>query len=213
MNTLVLAAVISFVGPSLHLSWEGGDLESQSVVTPSTAAQDAPTPGSDAVVPTPASGPSTSVCPCLGYRGREHCYCLQNGVKCGCNRSIGSEWEMAAGRAVRKTGKYLDPRTPLKTPPLTISIGEPEKPQDDTVPRKRADGKSWWKGPDGTWFGTTTLTEGQTYVSGTNQFVYRGGKMVHGSKMTADVAPKGRWENRRQCMGGYCRMVPVWVPQ
>lgn len=182
---------------SWSITERGGDPESASETV-------APSPGSVAAPPKDAAA-DLSICPCLGYRGKEHCYCLQRGVACGCNRTKGSEWNMESGRPVNKTGRYADPRreTFARSDAPAASA-----PADNTVPRQKSDGKWWWQGPTGTWFGTATLTEGQTYVSGTNRFVYRGGKMIPEMAVQIQQPAGGRWVKR--CYGSYCRME--WVP-
>jgi hypothetical protein len=111
---------------------------------------------------------------------------------------------MDGGRPVSKTGRYADPRR--STQP--IARREETAASDTSVPTHRADGKWWWQGPNGKWFGTATLTEGQTYVSGTSRFVLRGGKMVPEMAVQLQAPAGGRWVKR--CYGGYCRME--WVP-
>lgn len=197
----------SFTWPASEL--KGGD---QPAVVEE---QDAPSPGSGADGPLVESAPepSTAICPCLGYRGRAHCYCLQRGVACRCNRTTGSEWLMKNGRPVKKTGRYADPRGANAIARRDAPAAS--APQDDAAPRQRADGKWWWKGPQGDngewWSIASAPVEGQTYVYGTNRFVYRGGKMVPGSQMAADITPNGHFEIRRVCRGSYCENVRVWV--
>lgn len=186
------------------LEQKGGDPKAV-VVTP--PAQEAPPEGSGAVL-TPAPELSkTAVCRCQGSN-RGVCFCLQNRVPCKCHVSKGSVWNLnEQGRAVSKTGEYADPRKADSRGNATVARSNAPSgsaPPDD-VPRQRADGKWWWKGPDGTWFGTASLTEGQTYVSGTSRFVYRGGKMA--PEMGVVIQPSGHWE--RRCVGGVCRMY--WV--
>lgn len=120
------AGVFNAAGELVGVHW--GSTGNEVFFTPLSEVQSMFTPGSVAATAqpsSPATEPSTSVCKCLGYRGRQHCFCLQRGVACKCNSRTGSEWNMANGRPVNKTGRYLDPRTPLKTPPLAVSIGEP----------------------------------------------------------------------------------------
>lgn len=155
---------------------------------------------------TPSASPAadTSVCECLGYRGREHCACLQNGVKCQCNATKGSEWFNENGRPVRKTGRYLDPRQ--KDPEVAAA---PQASPDGTVPEKRADGQWWWN--DGTRDYCTTYqpVEGLEFNGPHGAFVFTGGKMVpKGSQMAVEIKqPTGHWETR--CYGSYCKRV--WV--
>lgn len=177
---------------------KGGDLPSTPVVTP-------PSSGSVVGSHSPAAEPSaskTAVCKCQGSN-RGVCFCLQNRVPCKCHVSKGSVWNLnEQGRAVSKTGQYADPRGNA-----TVARGNAPSgsaPVDDSVPRQRSDGKWWWKA-NGSWFGTASLTEGQTYVSGTNRFVYRGGKME--PEMAVVIQPSGHWE--RRCVGGVCRMY--WI--
>lgn len=92
------------------LEKKGGDRKSQSVVTPSTAAQDAPRSGAGQVSETTApESLKTTVCRCQDYK--EHlCLCLKAGVKCHCSRNVGSVWFVNEhGRATHKTGAKADP--------------------------------------------------------------------------------------------------------
>lgn len=153
------------------------------------------TPAAAAHTPT-APGADTSVCACEGSK-RGVCHCLARGVTCRCRPGVGSEWEMANGRPVRKTGRYLDPRTPLTQPMLVVTVGK-----DDTVPTKRTDGRYWFRRPDGRWCGVLELTNGATYTSGGYRFVYRNGRMETAQRT-------GRWVTR--CENGVCRRY--WVEQ
>lgn len=194
------------------LEKKGGDSPSTSVVTPKSA-QDAPPPGSVAGKPpaaTPAAEPSnTTVCRCQGYK--EHlCLCLKAGVKCHCSRTVGSVWSVNdQGRATHKTGAKADPRVPLKNETPANPTGE-----SGYIVWTRG-GVNYWNDSSGrSWHdGGTGLSEGTVYG---NRFVYRGGSMhelnqADGSKMAADIAPRGHWETRRVCRGSYCENVRVWV--
>lgn len=51
----------------------------------------------------------TGVCQC-GGTNKGVCYCLQSGIKCGCNASKGSVWNLTeSGKPIGKTGEYVNP--------------------------------------------------------------------------------------------------------
>lgn len=203
---LVLALVLCADPVTLQLDW-GDDLAS-SVQDASIRATDVPliAPGSGVPPTTPVvASELLSVCPCMGYK-RGVCHCLARGVTCKCSARIGSEWTMANGRPVRKTGRYLDPRTPLVEPMLAVSVGDV---LDDTVPTKRTDGRYWFKRPDGRWCGVASLTDGAEYTSGAYRFVYRNGRMTPAMAVQIAPAAKGRWVMR--CYGSFCRRE--WVSE
>lgn len=217
MNMLALALMLALgidhsgrlVSPT-----EGGD---QPAVVEE---QDAPSGGSGAEL-TPfvetAPEPSTAICPCLGYRGRAHCYCLQRGVACKCNRTTGSEWLMKDGRPVKKTGRYANPnqQSPVASRNATRETTDDSPGADNSVPRQRSDGLWRWKHPNGRWYtSATTPTEGREFKSGDVTFVVTNGRMtLKGSQMAADITPKGHYITVRVCHGNYCTYEKRWVPE
>ena len=201
MNAFIFAAVLC-ADLTLHLAWEGGDpVSADSAVVAETVA---PSPGSAAAPPKDAVA-DLSICPCLGYKGKAHCYCLQRGVQCRCNRTTGSEWNMDGGRPVNKTGRYADPRRapqPARSRELAAV--------DSSVPTLKSDGNYWWQGPSGLWYSrSSTPTEGSVIrqQDGTT-FVMRDGRMVPQMAVQIQAPAGGRWVKR--CYGSYCRME--WVP-
>lgn len=123
------AGVFNAAGELVGVHW--GSTGNEVFFTPLSEVQDLLTPGSVADLPaSTATEPSTSICPCLGYRGRAHCYCLQRGVACKCNRTTGSEWVMSDGKPVKKTGKYANPNNVAVTPsaPFSPAAGSSPSP-------------------------------------------------------------------------------------
>lgn len=218
MTAFVLALVLCADPVTLTLDWEGGDLAASSVQDASIRVTDDPltSRGSDVpAVSTPAvaSEPNTSVCPCRGSN-RGVCHCLARGVKCRCSANVGSVWEMADGRPVRKTGEYANPNQAV----AVISSSATASP--DVVAAspgyectQRSDGRWYWN--DGSGWRVTSVqpTDGTRFSGGGKSFVYRAGRMhAAPAKMAVQIQPpksSGRWVTR--CFGGYCRRV--WVPE
>lgn len=138
MNALILAALLAFEGPvTLRLDWEGGDRSTVATAQPE-ASHDATADSGARMMELPESASQTAICPCLGYRGRAHCYCLQRGVACKCNRTTGSEWIMENGKPVKKTGRYANPNNvvaPSNAAPFSPAAGSsPQPPGADSRP-------------------------------------------------------------------------------
>lgn len=87
----------------------GDDLSPNDSATTGTDAPNSPGPVVAPALTETATGPLTSVCPC-GGSNRGVCHCLATGVTCRCSPGVGSEWLMADGRPIKKTGRYADPR-------------------------------------------------------------------------------------------------------
>lgn len=236
------AGVFNAAGELVGVHW--GSTGNEVFFTPLSEVASMLTPGSvvETLPSSTATEPSTAICPCQGFRGRAHCFCLQRGVACKCNRTTGSEWLMADGRPVRKTGQYANPNkpSPLTTPPFSISVGEPDSngqgagnasrhkqvpsgggsssaplESDGSIPTKRNDGRWWWTAPDGVqWWASSQPKHGDSVVGGGVTWDCVDGRMVQrGSQMAAEIQPKGHFEMRRQCVNGVCRMYRVWVPE
>lgn len=220
MNALLLAlvALTSDAPVTLHLEWEGGDPSTP----PATVVEvhEAPNKTGSGGTPSEATAPepvSLSICPCRGSN-RGVCHCLARGVTCRCSSNVGSEWIMADGRPVKKTGKYLDPNSPLKTPPLSISVGQlshaPPK-SDGYEATLRNDGRYWWT-VDSThayWVGKQPANGDSFTIDGQVWECVDGRMRLKGSQMAADLAPKGKWVRMKVCHGNYCTYEMRFVPQ
>lgn len=203
------AGVFNDAGELVGVHW--GSTGNEVFFTPlnNVAALVAPfTPDSAARSPT-EPGADTSVCACEGSK-RGVCHCLARGVTCRCKTGVGSEWEMADGRPVKKTGRYLDPRSPLVEPMLVVTVGD-AKPSADT-PQQR-DGKWWWTAPDGVrWWAAKQPQHGDSVVGdGVTWDCVNGRMVLRGAKMAVQIQPPKRGYWKTVCRGSYCERV--WVSQ
>lgn len=210
MNALLLLLALNSQ-VNLRLDWEGGD-------KPASLAQEASVPGTDAghllsgAAVEPAAVPAAPVfdiCPCLGYRGKAHCFCLQKGVGCKCNATTGSEWEMADSRPVRQTGKYGDPRKPRGSSRPDAELSAPGTTSGYEV--TTVNNLPHWTDSTGrNWDTHDPLAENMTYGG---RFQYRGGRMHEWKSSMSVVIPqaKGHYETRRVCHGSWCENVRVFV--
>lgn len=243
MNALLLALCAAIGADDFQWAVTDASAFSWSITTnggDASLPQDAAVPGTDAPPSSgsavehsaisPAAEPSTAICPCLGYRGREHCFCLQRGVKCRCNRTTGSEWEMADGRPVKKTGRYDNPSR-QGVDVASTRVDEKAEKQGSTAPKsnqatensesttyevtRRTDGRYWWTvGNTAFWVGKKPV-DGDSWTINGQVWECSGGRMqLKGAKMAADIAPKapkGHWETR--CFGPQIGCRNVWVPE
>lgn len=119
---------------------------------------------------------------------------------------------MDDGKPVSKTGRYADPRVDATV--ARSDAPAASAPSGRDVPTKRTDGNWWWEFNGRGYYSAVEPTEGREFQASDATFVVTGGRMVlKGSVMAADIAPKGHFEMRRQCVGGVCRMYRVWVSE
>jgi hypothetical protein len=153
--------------------------------------------------------PSVGVCKC---KGSNHgvCFCLQRGIKCGCNPSKGSVWNLTeAGKPIGKTGEYQHPSwnpQPVMMPTTKPVVDLTDAPDAPGYPITRSGGYIRWNVDGVPWRVLDNLQDGQTDATG--RWRLSNGRMI---EVAQPAKPSGHWETRRVCRNGVCRMVQVWV--